>query len=45
MGCDMNATSYSKLEGQIRTVNDYELVALSDILGVSVHWLLGMEEK
>ena len=45
MGCDMNPTSYSKLEGQIRFVTDVELVALADILEVSVDYLLGRENK
>lgn len=40
-GVDMNASGLSKLEGQIRYVTDIELVALADILGVSVDWLLG----
>ena len=39
----MNASGLSKIEGQIRHVNDYELVAFADILGVSVDWLLGLE--
>lgn len=39
-GIDMNASGLSKLEGQIRHVTDYELVALADILNVSVDWLL-----
>lgn len=43
-GVDLNASGLSKLEGQIRSINDYELVALSDVLGVSVNWLLGIEE-
>ena len=43
-GVDLNASGLSKLEGQIRSINDYELVALSDILGVSVDWLLGIEK-
>lgn len=43
-GIEFNASGLSKLEGQIRSVNDYELVALSDILGVSVDWLLGIEK-
>jgi len=42
-GIDLNASGLSKLEGQIRKVSDYELVALSHALGVSVHWLLGLE--
>ena len=44
-GVDMNASGLSKLEGQIRSVNDYELVAFSKILGVSMEWLLGMTDE
>ena len=44
-GVDMNASGLSKLEGQIRSVTDYELVAFSKILGVSVEWLLGMTDE
>jgi transcriptional regulator with XRE-family HTH domain len=43
-GVDLNASGLSKLEGQIRFVTDFELLALSDILGVSVNWLLTGEE-
>ena len=43
-GVDLNAYGLSKLEGQIRSINDYELIALSDVLGVSVNWLLGIEK-
>lgn len=43
-GVDMNASGLSKLEGQIRYVTDVELIALSDILEVSVNELLGIEE-
>ncbi len=43
-GVDLNASGLSKLEGQIRSVTDFELLALSDILNVSVSWLLtGLE--
>ena len=42
---DLNASGLSKLEGQIRFVTDFELLALSDILNVSVSWLLTGEEK
>jgi len=42
-GIDMNASGLSKLEGQIRSVSDIELIALSKILGVSVEWLLGLK--
>ena len=43
-GIDMNASGLSKLEGQLRYVTDYELVALAKIFNVSVDWLLGLEE-
>ncbi|MBO5934405.1 MAG: XRE family transcriptional regulator [Clostridia bacterium] len=43
-GVDLNASGLSKIEGQIRSINDYELVALAEVLGVSVNWLLGIEE-
>lgn len=43
-GIDLNASGLSKLEGQLRSINDYELVALADVLGVSVNWLLGLED-
>ena len=44
-GVDLDASGLSRLEGQIRFVTDFELLALSDILNVSVYWLLTGEEK
>lgn len=44
-GIDLNASGLSKLEGQLRFVTDTELVALSDVLGVSIEWLVGRGEK
>ena len=44
-GVDMNASGLSKLEGQVRYVTDIELVALADILEVSVDKLLGREKS
>lgn len=44
-GVDLNASGLSKLEGQLRSVTDFELLALSDILGVSLQWLLTGKEK
>lgn len=35
-GCDVNPTSYSKLEGQLRSVNDKELYTIAKILGVKM---------
>ena len=42
-GVEMNASGLSKLEGQIRKVSDYELLALSKILSISLNDLLGVE--
>ena len=39
MGCDMNPTSYSKLEGQIRSATDKELYVIAKILGVTIEEL------
>lgn len=42
-GIDLTSSGLSKLEGQLRCVNDIELVALSRVLNVSVDWLLGLQ--
>ena len=34
-GTDINPTSYSKLEGQIRIATDKEVLAIAKVLGVS----------
>ncbi len=39
MGCDINPTSYSKLEGQVRSATDREIYAISKILGVPMEEL------
>ena len=36
MGCDINPTSYSKLEGQVRTATDKEIYFAAKILNVKV---------
>lgn len=43
-GTDISIPALSLLEGQKRLVTDIELAALSDILSVSVDWLLGRTE-
>ena len=43
-GIDISIPALSLLEGQKRPVSDKELVALADVLGVSVDWLLGRAE-
>lgn len=35
MGCDINPTSYSKLEGQIRSATDKEIYIIARILNVT----------
>ena len=39
MGCDMNPTSYSKLEGQIRSATDKEIFVIAKILNVDIEEL------
>lgn len=36
LGCDINPTSYSKLEGQIRIATDKELFSIAKILDVKI---------
>ena len=45
MGCDINPTSYSKLEGQIRIATDKEIYIISQILGIAVDDLFEHTEK
>ena len=45
MGCDMNPTSYSKLEGQIRSATDKELYVISKILNVPMEKLFDIEKS
>ena len=44
-GIDLTASGLSKIEGQLRSVNDSELIAIADALDVSVLWLLGLEKN
>ena len=45
IGCDINSTSYSKLEGQVRSVNDREIYIIAKILNVRMEELFDVEEK
>lgn len=38
-GLDINPTSYSKLEGQLRNATDKEVYAIARVLGVSIEAL------
>lgn len=45
LGVDINPSSLSKLEGQIRIASDIELKAISQILGVSMETLVATEDE
>lgn len=45
MGCDMNPTSYSKLEGQMRSATDKEIYVIAKILGVAMEDLFDFKEN
>lgn len=45
MGFDINPTSYSKLEGQVRLATDKEIYAVAKILGVSMEALFEPDEN
>lgn len=44
MGCDMNPTSYSKLEGQVRSATDREIYVIAHVLGVPMEALFDTSE-
>lgn len=39
LGCDINPTSYSKLEGQLRSATDMEIYVIAKILNVKMEEL------
>ena len=39
MGCDINPTSYSKLEGQLRSATDREIYVIAKILNIPMEEL------
>ena len=43
LGCDINPTSYSKLEGQVRSATDKEIYVISKILNVAMEDLFDAE--
>ena len=43
MGCDINPTSYSKLEGQVRSATDKEIYVIAKILNVAMEDLFKAE--
>ncbi len=45
LGCDINPTSYSKLEGQVRIASDKEIFVIAKILGVPMEMLFDAENK
>jgi transcriptional regulator with XRE-family HTH domain len=44
MGCDINPTSYSKLEGQIRSATDREIYVVAKLLHISIDALFEVTE-
>jgi len=44
-GIQVDRAAIAKIENNLRYVLDYELKALSDVLGVEASWLLGDEEE
>ncbi len=44
MGCDINPTSYSKLEGQVRSATDIEIYVIAKILNVAMEELFDANE-
>ncbi|MBQ8404038.1 MAG: helix-turn-helix transcriptional regulator [Clostridia bacterium] len=45
MGIDINPTSYSKLEGQVRLASDREVYISAKILNVSIETLFDEDEE
>ena len=45
MGCDMNPTSYSKLEGQVRSATDREIYVIAKILRVPMEELFAEQDR
>lgn len=45
LGCDINPTSYSKLEGQLRNATDKEIYVIAKILNVNIETLFSDAEK
>ena len=44
-GMDICDTSMSRLEGQTRLVQDFEVLILAETLGVTTQWLLSKEDE
>ena len=44
MGMDISDTSMSRLEGQTRLVQDFELPCLAQALGISIEELLSQDD-
>ncbi|SDF53758.1 hypothetical protein SAMN04488542_11288 [Fontibacillus panacisegetis] len=45
LGLDISSTSLSRLEGQDRLVQDYEVVIIAKALEISVNTLLGEKDE
>ena len=40
MGVNLDRSAIAKIENGLRGVLDYEVLALSKVLGVDIHWML-----
>lgn len=45
MGCDINPTSFSKLEGQVRIATDREIYMIAKVLGVPMETLFEFDNQ
>ncbi len=45
LGLDINPTSYSKLEGQVRNATDREVYAIAKVLGVEIKEIYNTDLK
>ena len=45
LGCDINPTSYSKLEGQVRIASDKEVFVIAKVLNVKIEELFEDNKK
>jgi transcriptional regulator with XRE-family HTH domain len=45
IGVEVQTNAISKIEGNQRSVYDFEVVAFSKVLGVTTDWLLGVSDE
>ena len=45
LGIEMHTSQIGKMEANLRSVYDFEVIALAQALGVSGNWLLGLSDE